>query len=131
MTTTTATYFRFGALPDNADSCGYRVSRNHRDDYNEEGVSLYAGWLADDGTVTLDLRGVDAFSALFIIDAGKPLYRVEGTILAVTGADGEPLLLTDDWSDTEDGWMMPASHHPVTLTRMHGEVRTMLSEVAA
>lgn len=124
--TGTAAYFRFGALPTVADEAGCRVSRNHANGTREEGVSLYAGWITEDGAVVLDLRDVDAASALFIIGSAQ-LYRVEGTIAAITGSDGEPLLVTDDWSDTEDGWMFDAPSFPATLTAMDAEVKVVLS----
>ena len=85
--------YRFGALPETYDYYGFRVSRNHRDGGYEEGVSVYEGWMV--GTIlVLDLRNVDAASALFIINADD-VWQVRGTMLVATGSDGEPLMYDD------------------------------------
>lgn len=85
--------FRFGRLPTTRDYCGYLCSRNHRDGGLEDGVSAYEGWLVGD-TLVLDLRRVDAVSALFIIDADD-VYQLRGAMLVARGGDGEPLLVDD------------------------------------
>lgn len=85
--------YRFGKLPETYDYYGFRVSRNHRDGGYEDGVSVYEGWLVGD-VLVLDLRKVDAASALFIIDPSN-VYKVTGTMCASTGSDGEPLMYDD------------------------------------
>ncbi len=103
VTTATAGYFRFGALPEyvcgvTSDFIAERRSTNHAQGEREDGVSVYEGWETSEGVI-LDLRGVDTVSAIFII--GDPLYRVEGQRVVAsdyyraTGADGEPLLYDD------------------------------------
>ena len=84
--------FRFGELP-GYDMIGFRVSRNHRDGGYEEGVSVYDGWMVGD-VLVLDLREVDAASAMFILDA-EDTYRVTGYRMAERGTDGEPLMYDD------------------------------------
>lgn len=76
---------RFGRLPKGGQSW------NHRDDRSEAGVSVYDAWRLPGDRYVLDLRGVDACSAMFIVD--RPLYRVNGVRIDATGADGEPLLV--------------------------------------
>lgn len=80
-----ACYIRFGRLPRGGRS------RNHRDGHAETGVSVYPAWRLGDRYV-IDLRGLDAISAAFIIGSDTPVYRVTGTVLAERGADGEPLV---------------------------------------
>ena len=123
MTTTQTTkYYRFGTLPQDAgrDYFGEALGRrstNHRDGSLEDGVSVYPGTFAD-GVLTLDLRGIDATSAIFIAD-GREVYEVTGDLATPEdarfdfdaldddgtrgawvarehlGADGEPLLRGD------------------------------------
>lgn len=86
--------FRFGALPTARDYYGRLVSRNHRDGGYEEGVSVYDGWMVGD-VLVLDLREVDAASAMFILDV-TDTYRVTGSYYAdERGSDGEPLMYDD------------------------------------
>lgn len=96
-------YFRFGSLPDYAPYEGARCSTNHRDGGYEEGVSVYQGWMVGDALV-LDLRGIDALSGLYIMDAGRQAYRCEGVVLSARGADGEPLMLDQSVLDGDDEW---------------------------
>jgi hypothetical protein len=82
-------YIRFGAAPE----CGY--SWNDRDNYHEEGISVYAAWLLDDDTIILDMRDADLCSYVFGEFQDRPAYLATGTVVG-TGADGEPLLADID-----------------------------------
>jgi len=79
----TRTYVRLGRLPQGGRS------RNHRDNYYEAGVSVYAAWMTD-STVYVDLRGGVSVGVLMFSTASR--YEVAGVELDETGSDGEPLL---------------------------------------
>jgi hypothetical protein len=68
-----AAHIRLGALPRGGRS------HNYRDDRDEPGVSVYAGWTLPDGTAILDLRGMDQVSSYCITTEGRPARVVTGT----------------------------------------------------
>lgn len=76
-------YIRYGKLP----TGGY--SRNHRDGTLEKGVSTYSAYEMN-GTLYVDMAGVDGISAAFIMGR-TDIYIVSGTEVG-RGSDGEPIL---------------------------------------
>lgn len=113
-------FFRFGDLPEFNTHHAMRCSRNHRDDGVEEGVSVYPGWQV--GTrLVLDLRGIDAFSALPFVGSDLPIYLCSGVLSSALGSDGEPLMLDDSADidpDDEWTWMLPEPTWRMSLTRI-------------
>lgn len=95
MTRGDSILLRLGEIPEAG------VSRNHRDDVLEAGVSCYrASYLAPDDPATdyswaLDRAGLDPVSTSIVVAAARdrraPLYRLHGEIVG-RGSDGEPLV---------------------------------------
>lgn len=92
--TNAATYFRIGRIPANG------ISRNHRDNTPEPGVSVWPCTVAvdDEGDtlITLDITGGDMVSAMLLIAhyldySYVPGFVVTGDVVG-TGSDGEPCL---------------------------------------
>lgn len=75
---------RFGKVPSTGRS------RNWRDDFDEDGVSVYGLASRETGEIVED---TDPLSLAFIRGTGEPETRVVGTYVGGYGSDGEPLLI--------------------------------------
>jgi len=77
-------YIRFGDMPQNG------LSKNHRDNTFEAGVSVYNAEYATDHTYRLLLSNDGMYGEAAHI-ANRPAYRVWGEEVGI-GSDGEPVL---------------------------------------